>query len=72
MSTVIIEQEANTLSIVEAQPETIEVIAPNFVLNTEYALYRETHADRTYPVDGWVWFESEAEAIAFFGIEVIA
>jgi hypothetical protein len=28
LSTVVIEQEANTLSIVKAQPETIEVIAP--------------------------------------------
>ena len=43
------------------------LFGPNFVLNANYELRRETHEDHTYPVDGWYWFDSEAEARAFFG-----
>lgn len=35
---------------------------PNFVLNKDYELRAETHAQHTYPVDGWAWFDSEEEA----------
>ena len=35
---------------------------PNFVLNKNYELRKETHDQHTYPVDGWSWFDSEAEA----------
>lgn len=41
---------------------------PNFVLNANYELRRETHANFTYPVDGWWWFDSEAEARTAFGL----
>ena len=41
---------------------------PNFVLNADYELRKETHEQHTYPVDGWYWFDSEAEAYAFFNI----
>ena len=41
---------------------------PNFVLNANYELRKETHTDHTYPVDGWYWFDSEQEAKDFFGI----
>jgi hypothetical protein len=34
-------------------------------------LYRETHADRAYPVGGWYWFDSEAEAKAYFELTTI-
>ena len=35
---------------------------PNFVLNADYELYAESHADYEYPVDGWSWFDSEEQA----------
>ena len=35
---------------------------PNFVLNANYELRRETRGQHTYPVDGWYWFDSEEEA----------
>ena len=41
---------------------------PNFVLNKNYELRKETHDQHTYPVDGWYWFDSEAEAKSFFNI----
>lgn len=41
---------------------------PNFVLNQNYELRRETHEDHTYPVDGWYWFDSEDDARAHFGL----
>jgi hypothetical protein len=44
------------------------LFGPNFVLNASYELRRETHEQHTYPVDGWYWFDSEAEARAFFGL----
>ena len=37
---------------------------PNFVLNKNYELRKETHDQHTYPVDGWYWFDSEEEALA--------
>ena len=42
--------------------------APNFVLNANYELRKETHTEHTYPVDGWYWFETENEARQFFNI----
>ena len=44
------------------------LFGPNFVLNQSYELYRETHADYTYPVDGWYWFDTEEQAKLFFGL----
>ena len=44
------------------------LFGPNFVLNQNYELYRETHADYTYPVDGWYWFDTEEQAKLFFGL----
>lgn len=41
---------------------------PNFVINADYALYRDQHETYTYPVDGWYWFDTEAEAREFFGL----
>ena len=43
------------------------MFGPNFVLNANYELRRETHGKHSYPVDGWYWFDSEAEARVFFG-----
>lgn len=41
---------------------------PNYVLNKDYELLRETHEQHTYPVDGWSWFENEEEARVNFGL----
>jgi hypothetical protein len=41
---------------------------PNYVLDTNYKLYKETKDDHTYPIDGWYWFDSVEEARTFFGI----
>jgi hypothetical protein len=42
--------------------------APNFVLNANYELRKETKDEHTYPVDGWYWFDTEEEARLFFNI----
>jgi hypothetical protein len=42
---------------------------PNFVLNKDFELRRETRNDHTYPVDGWSWFDSEEDAVAFFNTQ---
>ena len=41
---------------------------PNFVLNANYELRRETHDQHTYPIDGWSWFDSEEDARLFFDL----
>jgi hypothetical protein len=38
------------------------IYGPNFVLNKNYELRKETHEQHTYQVDGWYWFDSETEA----------
>lgn len=35
---------------------------PNFVLNAQYELRKETHDHHQYPVDGWYWFDSAEDA----------
>jgi hypothetical protein len=42
------------------------LFGPNFVLNANYELRRETHDQHNYPIDGWHWFDSEAQAKQFF------
>jgi len=42
---------------------------PNFILNKDFELRRETRNDHTYPVDGWSWFDSEEDAVAFFNTQ---
>jgi hypothetical protein len=41
---------------------------PNYVLNANYELRRETREDHSYPVDGWYWFDTEEEARLFFDL----
>jgi hypothetical protein len=41
---------------------------PNYVLNADYKLFRETRDDHSYPVDGWHWFYTEEEARLFFDL----
>lgn len=44
--------------------------APNYVLNANYELYRDSHETYTYPTDGWYWFDSEQEAKIFFNLPI--
>jgi hypothetical protein len=44
------------------------LFGPNFVLNANYELRRETKDDNTYPVDEWYWFDSEEDARLFFNL----
>jgi hypothetical protein len=44
---------------------------PNFVLNADYSLYKETYDQYTYPVDGWYWFDSEEEARVYFELPIL-
>jgi len=48
--------------------ENGELLYGQVVLNKNYELRKETHEQHTYPVDGWYWFASEAEAKSFFNI----
>lgn len=41
---------------------------PNFVLNANYELRRETADQHTYPTDGWRWFNSVEEARLFWNL----
>lgn len=38
------------------------IYGPNYVLNKDYELRRESKNQHEYPVDGWSWFDSEEEA----------
>lgn len=42
---------------------------PNFVLNKNYELRRETKDQHEYPVDGWRWFDTEEDAVKNMFIE---
>jgi hypothetical protein len=44
------------------------LFGPHYVLNADYALYRDLHHTYDLPVDGWYWFNNEADAQAFFGL----
>jgi hypothetical protein len=44
------------------------LFAPNGVISFGYDLQRETRSQQAYPVDGWYWFDTEAEARTFFGL----
>lgn len=45
---------------------------PNYVLNMNYELRKETKDEHAYPVDGWFWFDSDQEAYDAFGLELPA
>lgn len=46
------------------------LFGPNFVLNKDYELRRETKDQHTYPTDGWYWFDTIEQAYLFFGVEL--
>jgi hypothetical protein len=39
---------------------------PNGVMGPTYDLERSSKDAHTYPVEGWYWFDSEADAREFF------
>jgi hypothetical protein len=39
------------------------------VCDGETQLFEELKDDYTYPVNGWYWFSTEAEAKSFFNLE---
>ena len=42
------------------------LFGPHGVSHADYELHRDRRTEYNYPVDGWYWFNSEAEARAFF------
>lgn len=42
--------------------------APNSVLHATYELHADQHETYTYPVEGWIWFESAQAARQHFGL----
>ncbi|WP_310381851.1 hypothetical protein [Flavobacterium sp.] len=45
-----------------------QLIYGEWVSSKDLYLSKETKDDFTYPIDGWYYFESEAEAKEHFGI----
>jgi hypothetical protein len=48
----------------------VVLFGPNFVLNKDYELRRDTKDQHEYPVDGWYWFDSTEQAYGFFNVEL--
>ena len=48
------------------------LIAVDAVLSADYQLFTSQHQDYNYPIDGWHWFENEADARTFFKLPEIA
>ena len=46
--------------------------APNYVIAPDFAIYRDQREAYTYPVHGWSWFDSEAEARAAYNLPPVA
>jgi hypothetical protein len=42
--------------------------APTTVMGSEFELLRQEKETYEYPVEGWYWFDSEAEARKFFNL----
>jgi hypothetical protein len=48
------------------QEPLLLLYAMNRVTSKNFELLKELHESYTYPIGGWTWFESEAEARIFF------
>ena len=57
----------DTSGFYKADGETL-LFGPNFVESRDFKLERAKHWEYAYPVHGWYWFESEAEARAGLGV----
>lgn len=44
------------------------LFGPNGVSGPGYDLWRDLKDTYTYPVNGWIWFDTRAEAAAHFGV----
>lgn len=42
--------------------------APTAIESMDFALYAEFYEQYSYPVFGWYWFDTRAEALEFFGL----
>jgi hypothetical protein len=56
-------EDQDTSGFYKREGETLHY-APNYVINKDFELHRETKDQHTYPVDGWSWFDSEEQAKA--------
>lgn len=55
----------DTSGFYKLDPDDVTILhGPNFVLNADYELRRDTKDEHSYPVDGWSWYDSEEEALA--------
>lgn len=63
----IMDEEINTSGFYKNENESL-LFGPNYVLNANYELRRETKDQHTYPTDGWYWFDSEEEARVALGV----
>lgn len=48
--------------------ETELFYGPTKITTPSFTLAAEEKDTYTYPVDGWYWFDTEAEAYSFFGL----
>lgn len=48
-------------------PETNEITGGDYIIGPGYELVLERHQEYTYPVDGWVYAETEEEALILLG-----
>jgi hypothetical protein len=46
--------------------DTTILYTPSIVQGPSYVLFAENKSEYDYPVDGWIWAESEEDAIAYF------
>ena len=61
------EEQENTSGFYKYEGEEL-TYAPNFVCAPSFEIFREQKDQYGYPIHGWYWFESKAEAEIFFGI----
>jgi hypothetical protein len=55
----------NEAGFYKRDPDSGELLyAPNAVYGQGFTLLAAQHAEYSYPVDGWAWFESREEAEA--------
>lgn len=53
---------------VETPTQSDIFVGPNYVYAPTFSLIATDRETYTYPIDGWYWFDTDAEAYAFFGI----
>lgn len=56
------DSQQDTSGFYKRDPGGILLFGRYRVLNAKYSLKREEYDQHEYPIDGWSWYESEAEA----------